>query len=57
MTKRKIAIFLHQPKCSVQSGNGIMKALSSHYTFKIFTKHELEDDFFDDVDMVAFPGG
>jgi len=52
-----IAIFLHQPKCSVQSGNGIMKALSPHYRFKIFTKHELEDDFFDDVDIIAVPGG
>ena len=52
-----IAIFLHQPKCSVQSGNGIMKALSPYYRFKIFTKHELEDDFFDDVDIVAVPGG
>lgn len=52
-----IALFLHQPKCSVQSGNGIMKALSPHYRFKIFTKHELEDDFFDDVDIVAVPGG
>lgn len=52
-----IALFLHQPKCSVQSGNGIIKALSPHYRFKIFTKHELEDDFFDDVDIVAIPGG
>lgn len=52
-----IALFLHQPKCSVQSGNGIIKALSPHYRFKIFTKHELEDDFFDDVDIVAVPGG
>ncbi len=52
-----IALFLHQPKCSVQSGNGIIKALSPHYRFKIFTKHELEDDFFDDVDMIAIPGG
>jgi glutamine amidotransferase-like uncharacterized protein len=52
-----IALFLHQPKCSVQSGNGIMKALSPYYRFKIFTKHELEDDFFDDVDIVAVPGG
>jgi glutamine amidotransferase-like uncharacterized protein len=56
MTKT-IALFLHQPKCSVQSGNGIIKALHPHYKFKIFTKHELEDDFFDDVDMVLFPGG
>jgi len=55
--KPTIAIFLHQPKCSVQSGNGIMKALSDDYRFKIFTKHDLEDDFFDDVDMVCVPGG
>jgi len=55
--KPTIALFLHQPKCSVQSGNGIIKALGDHYNFKIFTKHELEDDFFDNVDIVAFPGG
>lgn len=55
--KGKIALFLHQPYCSVQSGNGIIKALSSDYSFKIFTRHELEADFFDDVDMVCFPGG
>ena len=55
--KPTIALFLHQPKCSVQSGNGIIKALESHYNFKIFTRHELENDFFDNVDIVAFPGG
>jgi glutamine amidotransferase-like uncharacterized protein len=55
--KGRIALFLHQPKCSVQSGNGIIKALEPHYNFKIFTKHELEEDFFNDVDMIAFPGG
>ena len=54
---KKIALFLHQPKCSVQSGNGIMKALGSHYSFKIFTRHEVERDFFDDVDCVCIPGG
>ncbi len=54
---KTIALFLHQPKCSVQSGNGIIKALHPYYKFKIFTKHELEDNFFDDVDMVCFPGG
>ncbi len=53
----RIALFVHQPKCSVQSGNGIMRALGSHYDFKIFTRHELERDFFDDVDVVCFPGG
>lgn len=55
--KGKIALFLHQPKCSVQSGNGIMKALEDHYSFKIFTKHTVESDFFNDVDIVAIPGG
>ncbi len=55
--KGKIALFLHQPKCSVQSGNGIMQALSPSYSFKIFTRHELESDFFDDVDMICIPGG
>jgi len=47
---KTIALFLNHPKCSVQSGNGIIKALHPHYKFKIFTKHEVEDDFFDDED-------
>ena len=55
--KPTIALFIHDPKCSVQSGNGIIKALGSHYNFKLFSKNELEDDFFDDVDMIAVPGG
>lgn len=55
--KSTIALFVHQPKCSVQSGNGIIRALGNNYNFKLFTKHELEDDFFDDVDIVAVPGG
>ena len=55
--KGRIAIFLHQPYCSVQSGNGIIKALSSQYSFKIFTRHDLETNFFDDVDIICFPGG
>ena len=55
--KPKIALFVHQPKCSIQSCNGIIDALSDHYNFKIFTKHEIEDDFFSDVDAVCFPGG
>jgi Biotin-protein ligase, N terminal len=54
---KRIALFLHQPKCSVQSGNGIIEALSSNYKFKIFTRQEVEADFFDGVDMVCFPGG
>lgn len=52
-----IALFIADPKCSVQSGNGILKALGNDYKFKIFSKNSLESDFFDDVDMVAVPGG
>jgi glutamine amidotransferase-like uncharacterized protein len=55
--KGRIALFLHQPYCSVQSGNGIMNALGNYYNFKIFTRHELEADFFDDVDLICIPGG
>jgi hypothetical protein len=55
--KPTIALFLYDPKCSVQSGNGMLKALSNYYNFKIFSKNTLEDNFFDDVDMIAVPGG
>jgi phosphoribosylformylglycinamidine (FGAM) synthase-like amidotransferase family enzyme len=55
--KPTIALFIYDPKCSVQSGNGIIRALQAHYNFKIFGKNELEKVFFDDVDMIAVPGG
>ena len=55
--KPTIALFIADPKCSVQSGNGIIKALGEHYSFKLFGKNELEDNFFDGVDMIAVPGG
>ena len=55
--KKTVALFLADPYCSVQSGNGIMKSLGNNYNFKIFGKNVLEDNFFDDVDIVAVPGG
>ena len=55
--KPTIALFVHQPKCSIQSGNGIINALDQYYRFKIFTRHDVEKDFFDDVDIIAVPGG
>ena len=55
--KPTVALFINDPKCSVQSGNGIIKSLDSHYKFKLFSKNELETNFFDNVDMVAVPGG
>ena len=55
--KPTIALFIHDPRCSVQSGNGIMQALGNNYNFKLFSRNEVEDVFFDGVDMVAVPGG
>jgi hypothetical protein len=55
--KPTIALFIADPKCSVQSANGIIASLGSDYNFKIFSKNELENNFFENVDMVAVPGG
>jgi Biotin-protein ligase, N terminal len=55
--KPTIALFLYDPKCSVQSGNGVIHALQDHYNFKIFSINPLEDTFFDNVDIIAVPGG
>lgn len=53
----KIALFIHQPICAVDSANGIIKALSPQHSFKLFSRDEVEPTFFDDVDCVCFPGG
>ena len=54
---KKLAIFVSHPYCSVQSVNGIIESLEKNYSFKMFSKHEVEENFFDDVDAVVFPGG
>ena len=54
---KTIAIFLHHPTCSIESVNGIIAALSPSYNIRIFTRHKVPDGFFDQVDMVVFPGG
>lgn len=55
--KSTIALFVADPKCSVQCCNGMIQALGSEYNFKLFSRSEVEDGFFDNVDIVAFPGG
>jgi glutamine amidotransferase-like uncharacterized protein len=37
--------------------NGVIAAMSSLARIKIFTKHKVADGFFNDVDLVVFPGG
>ena len=55
--KYTVALFLDDPRCSVQSGNGIMNSLGDNYKFKIFGRNPLEDCFFNDVDLIVVPGG
>jgi hypothetical protein len=55
--KPKIALFVHDPCASVQCANGMINALSDHYNFRLFSKSEMETGFFDQFDIVAFPGG
>ena len=55
--KPTIAVFLHHPICSDDSVNGVIAAMSSFARINIFTKHKVADGFFNDVDLVVFPGG
>jgi hypothetical protein len=54
----KIAVFVDHPRCSIHGINGLMNVLQPYYQFKVFTKHEiLYEDWFDNVEMIAVPGG
>ena len=55
--KPTIALFVADPFCSVQSSNGVINALSNDYKFKLFSKNKVEEGFFEEVDIVAVPGG
>ena len=37
--------------------NCIIDALDNNYKFKIFTKHEVKNNFFEEVDLIIVPGG
>jgi glutamine amidotransferase-like uncharacterized protein len=54
---KTIALFVYDPKCSVQSCNAILKSLKGHFNIKLFSKNKVEDNFFNDVDMILIPGG
>ena len=54
---KTIALFEGHPYVSSQSCNGIIEALSPKYNFRLFTKHEVEDGFFESADAVCFAGG
>jgi glutamine amidotransferase-like uncharacterized protein len=54
---KTIALFVYDPKCSVQCCNAIINSLRGNYKIKLFSKNRLEINFFDNVDMVIIPGG
>lgn len=55
--KGRIALYVRHPMCSVQCCNGMLSALYPHYSFKLFNEEQINKEFFDDIDMIAFPGG
>lgn len=55
---KTIAIFLHHPECSEDCVKAMVAVLSLKYNIKIFNEKDLDNDnFFDDLDIIAFPGG
>lgn len=55
---KRLALFMHDPECSKDCVYAMVHALSSEYQIRIFTEEELDDDnFFDNLDVIAFPGG
>lgn len=48
---------MNHPQCSRQCCSGIIKSLSSNYTFKIFTKESNIIEVLNNADAVFFPGG
>lgn len=54
---RRLAIFHHQPECSIECYNGMFRALSPSYNIKLFTIRDDLDEVLNDVDGIVFPGG
>ena len=55
---KRMALYLHHPECSEDCAYAMVDALSSDYQIRIFNESELDDDnFFDSIDIIAFPGG
>ena len=55
---KRMALYLRHPECSEDCAFAMVHSLSSEYQIRIFTEKELDDDnFFDHIDVIAFPGG
>ena len=55
---KRLALFMRHPECSTDCAYAMVHALSSEYQIRIFQEQELDDDdFFNHLDVIAFPGG
>lgn len=55
---KRMAIFMRHPECSEDCTYAMVHALSSDYQIRIFSENDIDDDnFFDHLDVIAFPGG
>ena len=55
---KHLALFMRHPECSKDCAYAMVHALSPDYQIRIFEEKELDDDnFFDHLDVIAFPGG
>ena len=55
---KTIAIYLHHPECSEDCVMAMVSSLTPNYNVRIFKEEDLDDDsFFNDLDVIAFPGG
>ena len=57
MKKRKIAIFVHHPECSVQSAHGVIRSLYFDYDIHCLSNAYLTDRVLAKYEMIVFPGG
>jgi len=57
MNKKRIAIFIHHPHCSIQSAHGIYRALTDHFSVDFISQYDLKKRKLDKYDMISIPGG
>jgi glutamine amidotransferase-like uncharacterized protein len=56
--RQTIAIFLHHPECSTDCVEAMVNVLSPTYNIRTFIESDLDnDDFFSNINLIAFPGG
>ena len=54
---KTIALFARHAICSLDGCNGIMGTLYPDYKFKLFNEKHIINGFFDECEMMIFPGG